>query len=272
MFSETFSQTLAMGFGSQASPQKAARTEEKCTCLPVTTKILTDAVTQMQGDELRIHGQELYMVLLVGTVESLVKQAASVEFVLNDSAGCVKVRQYFTDAAASASADKLVVGQRLSVVGSVRVAPELHVSAQFVNCMESDQDIRHHMVESIHAALKLRNTNESEVATPQKVVRPTPALVSATPAFAAAPASPVKPSVDAVMSSAGTGEQTLRGAVLAMLHKVVENAEGLSVSAIAQGLAPAKEEAVRSCLEALVDAGEAFNTIDDHHFNTFGTA
>jgi len=273
MFSEGFSQTLAMGFGAQTSPQKTARAEEKYTCLPVTTKTVSDAVAQMQGDELRIHSQEVHMVLLAGIVEGLVKQAASLEFVLNDSTGSLRVRQYFTDS--NASAEKFVAGQYVTVVGNIRVAPELHVSAQFVNCVESSDHVRYHIIESVHASLKLRNVNARDIATPQKLARPVHALTTAAPAAAASPTSMMKPSAaDVAMPSAGTGDEVLRSAVLAMLQKVAENADGpgLKVSAIAQELAPAKEEVVKACLKALVDAGEAFNTIDDDHFNTFGTA
>jgi len=268
MFSESsFSQSLAMGFGAQSSPQKpvAKAAEEKYTCIPVTTKTVSDAVTQMQGDELRIHSQEVHMVLLAGVVEGLVKQAASIEFVLNDSTGSLKIRQYITDS--RGPAENLVDGSYVTVVGNIRVAPQLHVSAQFVTCVESSDHVKYHIIESVHASLKLRNTGVRDIATPQKIARPVSTFT--TTALATDPVSVQKPSA-AVMTSPGAGSgDVLRSSVVAILQKAAGNELGLKASAISQQL-PATEDDVKACLKALVDAGEAFNTIDDDHFNTFG--
>ena len=69
--------------------------------MPVVTKTVSDAVAQMRGYELRIHRQEVHMVLLAGIVEGLVKQA------------------YFTES--NASAEKFVAGRYGAVAGNIRV-------------------------------------------------------------------------------------------------------------------------------------------------------
>merc|ERR1719210_3280517 len=99
MFSSSFSQGSAMAFGTQIqnTPPKA-KAEDRQTCLPVMAKVVAAAAANLQsGEDLCIHGQEVATVLLVGVVEQLVEQAASLEFVLNDSTGRLRIRQYFTD-------------------------------------------------------------------------------------------------------------------------------------------------------------------------------
>lgn len=275
MFSDSFSsQPLSMGFGSQSppktspqTPQKKSRTEDRLSCLPVTSKTILTSASEAQGEELRIHGQDVTMVLLVGVVEALVQQAASVDFVLNDSTGRLKVRQYFTES--SPTSRKLLPGQYVAVAGSVRAAPELHVSAQSVTCVESPDEVSYHMIEATHAALKLRTSQRRPVATPQALATPVKTATFAVPAAAPAAALSATPECekDVAMPSA-SGEEVLRSSVMATLQRAAGDPSGVKLSAIVQALAPASESDVKACLAALVDAGEIFNTLDDEHFSS----
>ena len=104
------------------------------------------------------------MVLLVCIVENLVEHAASLEFVFNDFSLRVRVRRYLNG---GNECGKCVPGQFVTMAGSVRTAPELHVSAQFVHMLESPDEVSNHLVESAHVALRLRDVTRRPVATPQ---------------------------------------------------------------------------------------------------------
>jgi len=252
-----------MAFGSQiqSTPQKA-KAEDRQTCLPVMAKVVVAAAANIQsGEELQIHGQDVAMVLLVGVVEQLVEGAASLEFVLNDSTGRLRIRQYFTG---GNEAGKVMPGQYVTVVGGIRSTPELHVSAQFVNPVVSADEVSYHVIESAHAALKLRTPQGQAVGTQQ------PALVAQafstptkSPALVAVPCLVATSKVDTLMAS---GDDSVGAAVLALLQRMSDKPEGLATVAIAKELAPASEAVVKKCLATLVDAGEIFNTIDDNHF------
>merc|ERR1712166_92807 len=108
------------------------------------------------GGELRIHGEEPSMLVLVGQVESLVKQAASMEFTLNDSTGRIKARHFFPNSEPRPELERLESGSYVSVVASVRTAPTLHLGVQFITIVQSADEISYHMIESAHAALKLQ--------------------------------------------------------------------------------------------------------------------
>jgi len=264
---EGFSQGPSMGFGSPlTTPQKAkGKVEDRQSCLPVMANTVAAAVAQLKGgEELQIHGQEVSMVLLVGVVENLVEQAASLEFVLNDSTARLRIRQYFTG---EKETGKVALGQYVTVVGAVRSTPELHVSAQFVHPVASPDEVSYHIVESTHAALKLRRATGRPVATPQAV---SPVKTSV-PAVAALVATPTKaavshPEVVPAAAPMAVDGDALSASVLAVLARAAENPTGVALAAVVQELAPASEAAVKSCLVALVEAGEIFNTIDDNHF------
>merc|ERR1719330_1054558 len=131
-------------------------------CLPLTVRIVEDAVERQRVtgvDELCVHGVEMgqsSMMLLVGAVEQLVKQTSSVQFVLNDGTGRVKVRHYTTSDADSAGLEGIVDGGYITVVGSVRTSPALHISATFLHSVASANEVSYHMIEVAHAALKLK--------------------------------------------------------------------------------------------------------------------
>merc|ERR1711957_405837 len=265
MFASSFSQGSAMAFGSQiqSTPQKS-RAEDRQTCLPVMAKVVAAAAANVQGgEELQIHGQDVAMVLLVGIVEQLVEGAASLEFVLNDSTGRLRIRQYFTG---GNEAGKVMPGQYVTVVGGIRSTPELRVSAQFVNPVVSADEVSYHVIESAHAALKLRTPQGQAVGTQQLQPAHVPQAFSTptkSPALVAVPSLVTTSKVDTLMAG---GDDTVGAAVLALLQRMSDKPEGLAAVAIAKELAPTSEAVVKKCLATLVDAGEIFNTIDDNHF------
>merc|ERR1711908_156748 len=98
---------------------------------------------------------------------------------LNDSTKRIKVRQYLTDS--NPNTNNIMAGFYVSVVGNVRTSPEAHISAQFVAAADSPDQVSYHMIESVHAMLKLTRKTEPmtpapkrPIATPQVAAPPMP--------------------------------------------------------------------------------------------------
>jgi len=265
-----------------SSPQKAKRQEDKQTCVPITARIIESAIKSMESGELRIHGEEPSMVLLVGQVESLVKQAASLEFTLNDSTGRVKARHFFPNQEARPEFDKLVSGSYVSVVANVRTAPTVHLGVQFMTIVQSADEISYHMIEAAHAAVKLQQTSKdpSTPAAKRPVASPMTAGSqgpSFSPDVAMSPAKEVKETANIApvpMSFASAkvklaGDE-LRNAIIEFLRKEgpVSGESGVGLAQVGAGLEATPLADIKGCLANLLDEGDVYTTIDDDHFLT----
>jgi replication factor A2 len=272
-----FGSSQGFGYDAVAAPTqeapKRAKQEEKQTCIPVTVRILQDAVARhADSQEILIHGTEASIVHIVGVVEALVEQTAMTEFQINDGSGRMKVRHYASSGSASSG---LVVGRYVSVVGNVRTSPAAHVSAMSMQAVMGGDEVSYHMIEVAHAALKLRNPTTvasvgasvaaSDPITPGKQMglglsntTMSPAKVEEPPRVMAAP-------MDMQMSTPPKGD--LRTSVLDVLRQVQESAgeEGFGLANIAARLQVSSDK-VKDVLSKLVDEGDVFTTIDDDHF------
>jgi len=272
--------TPAASQDANTTPEKRTRQEDKQTCMPLTVRLLSDAVANRvdDGTELRIHGEELANCVLVGAVEGLVQQATGLEFVLNDSSGRIKVRHY-RNGEADADMKGIEAGRYVSIVGSLRTTPMLHVSAMSLRPVTGADEVSYHTIEVAHAALKLKNGGSRA---PDAIT--TPAKISATPA---APMDTLSPPKDAVPPSAPvqatsaprppatpmTTLEPLKGdalkdAVLQLFKTEGEGKEaGLSVSSVIGHFKASSPESIRGIVEQLVTDGEVYSTIDDEHFS-----
>jgi hypothetical protein len=236
----------------------------------------------MESGELRIHGEEPSMVLLVGQIESLVKQAASLEFVLNDSTGRVKARHFFPNQEARPEFDKLESGSYVSVVANVRTAPTVHLGVQFMTVVQSADEVSYHMIEAAHAAVKLQQTSKdpSTPAAKRPVASPMTAGSQGptfSPDVAMSPAKEVKETVNtapAPMSVASAkvklaGEE-LKNAIIELLRKEGPAAgdSGVGLTQVDAGLEATPLADIKGCLANLLDEGDVYTTIDDDHFLT----
>jgi len=270
-----FGASQSFGYTQDAAPTqqapKAARQEDKQTCVPVTVRILQDAVARhAETNEVLIHGTEAANVHVVGVVENLVQQSAMLEFTVNDASGRMKVRYYGAGAEGFAG---LANGRYISIIGALRTSPTAHISAMNLQAVTAADDVSYHMIEVAHAALRLKNPTKAAPkgftaeSTPAKGLGLTlssntlsPAKVEAPVSFGQAPVSMHTPP-----------KADLRSSVVDVMNAVKESAaseEGITISAIIGRLAgrDAPSDKVRSIMMALVDEGEVFNTIDDDHF------
>jgi len=255
---------LAMPNGTQVgvSPQKKAKEELKQQCVPVTARVIESLTAGDSSEELHIHGQEVEMVALFGVVELLSVGSASIEFVVNDATGRVKVKHYMTEN--HQSSQQVALGKYVHVVGSLRSNPTVHISAQFLDAVSSADAISYHMIEAGYAALKLsRSKLEPKTPYTKKI------NVDAKASMPLANASPITTPLKEAKVLPTTMEGGLRPKMLAHLSREADPSikpEGVSTTAVLKHFAEVPSEDVLVCLKELVNDGEIFNTIDDDHF------
>lgn len=266
--------------GDSAAPTqeapKRAKQEEKQTCIPVTVRVLQDAVARhAESQEVLIHGVEASIVHIVGVVEALVQQAAMTEFTINDASGRMKVRYYTSSGTGSVDVPGLAAGRYVSVVGNLRTSPSAHISAMSLQAVTGADDVSYHMIEVAHAALRLRNPTKAPAMSAAEPITPAKQGLGLGFGSVASTVSPMK--IDApVAMSAPAGMQTpvkvdLRTSVVNALKAVQESAgeEGISAAGLVGRLAgvdAASSAKVKEVLAQLVDEGDVFTTIDDDHF------
>jgi len=258
--------------GASGSPPRPGvqRQEDKQTCMPVTVRLLEEALEARTGDnELRVHGQEASQFLLVGLVEDLVKTSNSFEFTLNDASGRVKVRHYFTGAPEALNG--VQASCYAGIVGSLRTSPVVHFGAAWLWPVVSADEVSYHAIEVAHVALKLRHGAGSDAI----MHTPEPKGV------VAGGLSP--PKVDGltekgVMQVERLAEATsekrsildgeaLKTAVRELVGRSGEGREeGVSIVEIINAFSAVPTEKVRAATASLVDEGEIYNTTDDDHF------
>jgi hypothetical protein len=268
--------------GTQASPQKTKRQEEKQTCIPITARILETATNTMEGGEIQIYGEEPRMVVLVGQVESLVKQAASLEFTLNDSTGRVKARHFFPNQEARPEFDKLESGCYVSVVAYIRSAPTIHLGVQFMTMVQSADEISYHLIETAHAGVKLQQTSKDPATPAAKRPVASPMTVGSqgpswSPDVAMSPAKEVKEAVNVVpvpvsfdSSKIKLAGDELKTAILDLLRKEgpATGELGVDVAKVGAGLEATPLADIKGCMSQLLDDGDVYTTLDDDHFLT----
>jgi hypothetical protein len=286
-----FGSSQAFGYGGEAAAPtqapKAARQEDKQTCIPVTVRILQDAVARhAESQEVLIHGVEASIVHLVGVVEALVQQSAVLEFQINDGSGRMKVRYYGSGSGSIEGLPGLANGRYVSIVGNLRTSPAAHVSAMSLQASVTADEVSYHMIEVAHAALRLRNPSKAaglrvglavtDPITPAKGLGLGLTGSALSPAKDEAP--PVPPAESQTLSMAPVAAQTpvkadLRSVVIDMLTKGKETVgeEGMTIASLLKTLTPgqAPTDKVKDVLSQLLEEGEVYTTIDDDHFAIF---
>merc|ERR1712137_144511 len=276
-----------------ASPQskRVPRQDDKQTCLPLTWGMLMNAFAQGKdgSGELTVHGTQPTHVVLVGVVEKLNQQAASFEFIMNDTTGRLPIR-HFTSGGKFDKMEAIEDGQYVSIVGSIRTSPNLHVSAMNVRVVGSPDLVSYHMIESAYACLKLQHKGidapmanattplRNILASPMRTMEASPPVsLAASPAAALTPqpfSSPPKefaPSPTFVSTTASLPGNTadLRNMVLQVLQKEGETCGevGVPLEVICKHLGTGVAmDSVKAELEKFIDEGEVYNTIDESHY------
>lgn len=246
--------------------QGQRRQEEKQLSLPVTIRAIEVALKGAEGDELRFHGAVVpETLILVAAVESVVRQPSSIELVVSDATGRLRVRSFASGDATAGDFDEIVPGRYVRMFGSMRQAPAVHFAALAVRPVKSADEVSFHVIEAAHAALRLARGPKPPAAAAPLAQAPTLSVPTA-PAAAAPP-----PAEGGAPAPGGAGELSgaaLREAVLAFLQKAGEGKpEGVHSAEICKNVPGAPGPAVVKCLQDLVVEGEAFTTLDDNTFS-----
>jgi len=275
------SQTLFMGgyssVASDAGAAKKPRQEESQPCLPVTIRTIELALAQRDGGdaELHIHGVEPGMLVLVGLVESVAHQAASIDFMLNDTTGRIKARYYVTEGEPALTG--VEVGRYVSLAAAVRTTPAVHLTVTCLRPIASADEISYHMIECGHAALKLQQQSKVGDILQTTPVKKRADEDEALSSIKAAPAAPTMTDINmapaaSVVAAAPSAAKVplqgaaLRAAVLELLQQDGVSAEGVSFARFRERFSATPEGEVRSTIQGLVSDGDAYNTIDEDHF------
>jgi len=246
----------------QGSPQKGQPSGDSNALVPVTIHMLEKAAaSQAPGGDLRVDGREANMMVVVGAIEELNRQQASMEFALNDSTGRMKARFFFPS---DLKLDSVQNGSYVSAVGVLKTQPSLHFSLVALHPVHSPDQISYHMIEVAHASLRSKGKMATKVTSTQQdapatVPRPLVSTMGSAPqsmATAAPMSAPVAP----------VAEGPLRERVAAFLRTQAANPEGVAIAALSTHFNTAASEAVRAAINELLDDGSAYTTIDDDHF------
>jgi len=272
-----YSQDVGASQMQTSTPEKKARTEDKQNCVPVTARIISDAVAKRAegSSEIQIHGIEVANVVLVGVVEKLSQQTTALEFTLNDGSGRIKVRHYHNNGSETAAG--IQAGQYVVIVGGLRVLPQLHVSALSLRPAQGADEVSYHMIEVVHSALQLRRKDESsskDLATPASKAKP---VVEASPPKAmeveAAPSSTPAP---VVTNPAPAGAaalpplkgQALKDALMEILRAKAPEAGMLPADLMKElkHTVPGGESELKGVLDGMVEDGDVFEPLDPGHY------
>jgi hypothetical protein len=253
----------------QGSPQKGQLGGESHTLVPVTIHMMEQAaVSQAPGGDLRVDGRMANMMLVVGAVEDLNRQQASMEFFLNDSTGRMKARFFFP---ADLKLDSVQNGTYVSAVGQLKTQPSVHFSLVSLHPVQSPDQISYHMIEVAHASLR----NKGKLASPEKAAafspqKDAPATVPR-PLVSTTGPSP-QPMMTAVskpnpvpMAPAASDSAPLREQIATFL-RTFQTDTGAALEELNTRFSTAGPQAVKTAIDSLLDEGEAYTTIDDTHF------
>ncbi|KAL7685305.1 putative replication factor A protein [Plasmopara halstedii] len=245
--------------GSQATPNKRGLGAQSI--FPVTVKQLQSLNTG--DDDLRLDGQELSTVRLVGLLTNLTPQSTSVRFQLDDGSGAFDC-QYFVNADEDTSEAVLREGSYVRVVGKLRsFQGKTSLSCFSVGTIEDMNELTHHLLEVIY--VHCYNTkgplhgSKADV-TMTSFNTPTKAVnhwnQPATEIYGGG-------MEDGLMDSTFSPEQK---AILDVLGTCSSNC-GLKIDQIYTNLkSQITEQQLRSALNYLMNEGHVYSTIDEDHF------
>ncbi|CAJ1350166.1 unnamed protein product [Effrenium voratum] len=151
----------------QTSPEKPKRADDVSNLLPVTLRMLETAheASKATDGELRFHGSETSpgLLMMLVQVETLhAKQDTMAEFTVCDATARLRARFFATDKTQEKALQSLAEGNWVKLFGQFRAAPSPHLSVSILREVKSADEISHHLIEVVHAALKSRQHNGSE--------------------------------------------------------------------------------------------------------------
>jgi len=283
--------SFSQGGGSPEKPQK--RADDRTNFLPVTIRMLdTASEAAKTGDgEVRFHGNEASpaMLTLLAQIEAVHANSGSMaEFSVCDGTGRIRAKIYAAEGEQEKIVSGLAAGMWVRFLGHFRSAPSPHLSVSVVRLLESADEISHHTIEVVHAALKCHQHNgirfEAASTPPPKTVKPSADVPMGEPGTPEKPKTQERRDMEVdeelTQKLPGTAPvpavegAALRSAMLGLLQDLQADGDevGMTLQQILEAVekkgAPVADglKAVSQTMDKLIDEGETFTTIDDEHF------
>lgn len=260
--------------GPDASPSQATKKtqmgdKDSQSLLPVTVRMIEKAISmRSEGPGLSFHGVEAGVVLVVGIVEELNRQQASIDFLLNDSTGRIKARHFFQSA--ENQLEQVKQGSYISAVGVVKTEPMPHFSIVTLRPVTSPDEISYHAIESAHTKLRMTTSPKTKEVMDTPPPKTRAAAQEMMPMGAPAPAAaPMDQSGGISPPKVALSGSRLQEEVNKFLQEGGARAgpAGLALQEIFTHFQGSADRAdVNASLTALCDDGMAYTTIDEEHF------
>ncbi|XP_034455954.1 replication protein A 32 kDa subunit-like [Hippoglossus hippoglossus] len=215
--------------------------------LPCTVSQLLSA-PEISNDTFAVCDRELNQVSVVGVIRGLSPFKTNVQYSVDDMTGPpLNVKQWVNKEDCAAMADASP-GTYVKVTGSLRnFKGQRYLMAMNIHCIEDMNEITSHMLEVVQAHMQLTgkvydvNMNTS------------------------------LPSLSGSYSSGHPkGLSTIQDQVFNAIRKSSDHDEGISFNDLKTQLHFLRMTDIRSSLTFLLNEGEVFCTIDEHHFKTTG--
>jgi len=231
-------------FGSQASPGMGGRKPPPQSLRPATIRQLLMAQSAHTDADFTIDESEITQLTLVAQVFDIVSQATSVVFVLDDGTGRIEGRQWLSETQDSDSNQPSGIEEKsyVRVMGSLKsFANKRHISIQRIRPVDNYNEVLFHLTEALSVHLILTRG---------------------------------PPGGGAYTATAATASDNkyedlppLQKAIVRFIQNNPSGNEGVNVAAIARGAMPNQtSSAISDAIDALMDAGVIYTTIDDSHF------
>ncbi|KAI9919636.1 hypothetical protein PsorP6_017725 [Peronosclerospora sorghi] len=254
--------------GSQSTPTKRSGATQSL--VPVSVKQLQSLDTgSMDDDALRLDGQELSTVKLVGLLTAFTPHSTSLRFKLDDGSGLFECQYFIASEDADASdreMNRLREGSYVRVVGKLRTFQgKMSLSCYHVAPLTDMNELTHHLVEVIYVHCyhtKGRVASESGKTDVAMTSWTTPVKADSGKAWNQPSAGRYPGEMDMLDSSFSPEQQ----AILNVLGTCTSD-HGLKIDQIYADLRGQVTEAqLRSALNYLTNEGHVYSTIDEDHF------
>ncbi|ORY30547.1 hypothetical protein BCR39DRAFT_528659 [Naematelia encephala] len=247
-------------FGSQGSPGGGKKPRAQ-TIRPVTVKQVLDAV-QTHGDaDFLIDGQEVGVILMIGSVHNESRSATNVSYEIGDGTGHIDVRLWLDSADDEAGKlEGVKMDHYVSIMGTIKTfGGKRHVSATHIRPITDHNEVYNHLLKSLYVSLVLRNPSGLAGA------------INGAGTHDDYSAGNVQNG-----NGNGNGLESAFAALPPLQRKIMEivaaedGDDGMHVSTVSRQVTGFKTEDVMDAIEGLMSEGMLYSTIDDLHVKAMG--
>ncbi|KAF9562546.1 replication protein A subunit RPA32 [Agrocybe pediades] len=250
-------------FSASGSPGGMRRTEISNSLRPFTVAQLVRATQAHTDAEWRVDDVEIGQTTIVGQVVSIQKQTTNCVYTIDDGTGVIEARQWL-DASNEDEAKKwedIQEQQYVRVTGGLKsFGKKRYVNATHIRGIKDSHEIYFHILEAIAVSLILERGAPSSAGA--AALKKTEATTGGMSAYSAQNANSTRHDQYAHLTE-------LQQAIIHFILDQPPREEGIHVAQIAKAIGANADDArkIGNALDALMDEGHVFTTIDDSHFS-----